>query len=111
MPVMETSHRMNPPSSQKIQCSENKGPWEAVSKACAKKKNKTLYAISFKNEDPNRTPEKRDSMWGCVMKTDLRWAVGHRGDESIAEVFGRRSLSKSLLLRRRSGRELDSNLS
>jgi hypothetical protein len=71
-------------------------------------KSKTLYAMSFKNEDPNRTPEKRDSMWGCVMKTE----IGDRGGRSATEEMNRsrkfgRYLSKSLLLRRGRRRKLD----
>ena len=31
----------------------------------ASKENRILYDMSFKNDEPNRTPEKRDSMWRC----------------------------------------------
>jgi len=31
----------------------------------ASKENRILYDMSFKNDEPNRTPEKRDSMWEC----------------------------------------------
>jgi hypothetical protein len=55
--------------------------------------------MSFKNEDPNRTPEERDSMWGCVMKTEIEVGGRPPEDDSIVEMFGRRNLSKSLLLR------------
>ena len=27
--------------------------------------------MSFKNDDPDQTPEKRDSMWGRVVKTEI----------------------------------------
>jgi hypothetical protein len=36
--------------------------WYEVQAKTEKKEAKNLYAMSFNNDDPNQTPEKRDSM-------------------------------------------------
>jgi hypothetical protein len=58
-PVLEPAMRMNPPSI-KYNAAKNHKPSEVVLKAG--KENRKLYAM-LKNDDPDRTPEERDSMW------------------------------------------------
>jgi hypothetical protein len=61
--------RMSPPSI-KYNAARDHRPSEVVLKAG--KKNRKLYAM-LKNDDPDRTPEERDSMWrGCYEDSGRR---------------------------------------